>query len=65
MENNKTGEVDAVEGRKHMIKILNIPQDIYEKMWNLRRRYGVTSWLKLITKITEEMEAEVKETEWI
>jgi len=69
MEENGNGEVDAVKevaGQKlHMIKILNIPQDVYESMWNLRRRYKATSWLKLITMITEEMKAEVKETEWI
>lgn len=56
-------KADHMDG--HLIKIEHVPNDVYERMWNLRRRREAKSWLELITIFVDEMEAEIKEQEWI
>jgi len=53
----KTGEV-------HVIIIRNIPDDMYDKLWMLRRYYKFRSWKDLLEFILKQWEEEL-EGEWL
>ena len=47
-----------------VIFIRDVPEDLYELMWNLRKKYRARSWVDLLRKLTEEYREEVEE-EWV
>lgn len=62
MEEKKTSEE---AGETHTIIVRDIPQKVYESLWNLRRKKGAGSWAKFFAILVEEFENEIKETEWL
>ena len=57
--------VQSMAEETHTVHIRNIPHELYERMWNLRKFYQAKSWTDLMDKITQEYEIELKETEWL
>ena len=51
--------------RVHTIIARNVPEKVYQSLWNLRRKYKATSWHDFFSKLVQEFEEEVKETEWL
>jgi len=49
----------------HTIHIRNLPHNVYEALWNLRRFHRASSWAELIEKITVEYIKNIEEFEWL
>ena len=62
MEAKKTSEE---AGKTHTIIARNVPQKVYESLWNLRRKKGATSWARFFAILCEEWQDELDETEWL
>lgn len=50
---------------KHTIIARNIPEKVYQSLWNLRRKRQAKSWADFFAKLVKEFEDELKEEEWL
>jgi len=58
-------EEEKEEAEKYRtILIRKVPEELYYRMWALRKAYGAKSWVDLFKKITDEHFAEETER-WI
>jgi hypothetical protein len=54
-----------MQERRHVIIVRDIPEKVYESLWNLRRKRKASSWADFFAKLVEEFEDELKEEEWL
>lgn len=57
---------DSVVHREfHTLIIRNIPDNLYQRLFNVKAKFRAKSWKALLDALTKEFEEEVKEMEWI
>lgn len=49
----------------HTLIIRNIPDKLYQRLYNVKAKFKAKSWKQLLDALTKEFEEEVKEMEWI
>ena len=65
MESDKGSEKNNGTGSFHTIIARNVPQDVYEALWNLRRKKKAGSWAKFFKILVDEFQEEIEETQWL
>ena len=49
-----------VKGKARVIHIRNLPEDLYEELWNLRAYIGAFDWVDVIRWVVEQYKQKVE-----
>ena len=60
LKSTRTKPKRIVKGKSRTIHIRNLPEDLYEELWNLRAYIGAFDWVDVIRWAVEQYKRQVE-----